>query len=53
MKELDHEACESLEGSWNANSGAHFDEHALGCVDKYLKAACFVDRRVEEGEETL
>lgn len=53
MEELDHETCKTLEGTWDAHSGANFDEHALGCMDEDLKAASFVDGRIEEGEETL
>jgi hypothetical protein len=53
MEELDHETSESLECSWDADGWADFDENALGRVDVDLKLASLVDRRVEEGKETL
>jgi hypothetical protein len=53
MEELDHETSESLEGTWDANGWADFDEDAFGGVDVDLKFACLVDWRVEEGKETL
>jgi len=53
MKELDHEACESFECSWNANCRADFDEDPFGCVDVDLQLASLVDWRVEKGEEAL
>jgi hypothetical protein len=53
VEELDHETGESLECTWDADGGADFDEDALGRVDVDLKLTSLVDRRVEEGKETL
>jgi hypothetical protein len=53
MEELDHETSESLEGTWDSDGWADFDENPLGGVDVDLKFACLIDRRVEEGKETL
>lgn len=49
MEQLDHEPCETLEGTWNADSRADFDQNTLGGVNVDLQLACFVDGRVEEG----
>jgi hypothetical protein len=53
MKELNHETSESFEGTWDANSRTDFDKDSFGGVDVDLQFAGFIDRRVEEGEETL
>lgn len=53
VQELHHEACEALEGAWDADGRADFDQHALGGVDVDLESAGFVDGRVEEREEAL
>jgi len=53
VKKLDHETSEAFEGTWNSDSRANFDEDAFGGVDVDLQLAGLVDRRVEEGKETL
>ncbi len=53
VQELDHETREPPERSRNTHGRAHFDEHAFCRVDVNLQSAGFVDRRVEEREETL
>jgi hypothetical protein len=53
MEELDHETSESLEGTWDSDGWADFNENPLGGVDVDLKFACLIDRRVEEGKEAL
>ena len=53
VQKLDHKAGETLKGTWNADSWADFDEHALGGRDVYLEEASLVDRRIEESEQTL
>lgn len=53
MEELDHQTGETLEGTWDSDSRADLDEDAFGGMDVDLKFAGLVDRRVEEGKETL
>jgi hypothetical protein len=53
MKELDHQAGESLKCPGNADCRADFDEDTLGSVDVYLEFPSLVDGRVEQGEKTL
>lgn len=50
---MDHEAGESLECSWDADGWADLNKDTLGSVDVDLELAGLVDRRVEEGKETL
>jgi hypothetical protein len=50
---LDHETSESLECAWDADGWADFNENTLGRVDVDLKLAGLIDRRVEEGKQTL
>lgn len=53
MEKLDHQASETLEGTWDSDGGANFDEDAFGGVNVDLQLAGFVNRRIEEGKETL
>lgn len=53
MEKLDHETSEALEGTWDSDGRANFDKDAFGSVDVDLQLAGLVDRRVEEGKETL
>ena len=53
MEQLDHKTSESLEGTWDSDGWADFDENTPGGVDVDLKLACLIDRRVEEGKEAL
>ena len=53
MKKLDHQTGEALEGTGNADGRADFDQDTLCCVNVNLKFAGLVERRVEEGEQTL
>lgn len=53
VEELDHETCEALECTWNTNGRADFDQDTFGGVNVDLQLASFVDRRVEEGKQTL
>jgi hypothetical protein len=53
VKELDHQTGEALEGTGDADGGADFDQDTLCCVNVDLEFAGLVERRVEEGEETL
>jgi len=50
---LDHETGETLKGTWDTDCWADFDEDAFGGMYVDLKFAGLVDRRVEEGKETL
>jgi hypothetical protein len=50
---LDHETGESLECSWDADGWADLNKNTLGSVDVDLELAGLVDRRIEEGKETL
>ena len=50
---MDHQTSESLEGTWDTDGWADFDEYPFSGMDVDLKFACLVDRRVEEGKETL
>ena len=43
VEELDHEACEALEGAGDPDGRADFDEHAFGGVDVDLESAGFID----------
>lgn len=47
MKQLHHQTGESLEGSGNTDSGADFDEDALGGVYVDLQLASLVDGRIK------
>lgn len=53
VQQLDHEPREPLEGARDAHGRVHFDEHALGGVYVDLEQPGFVERGVEQGEETL
>jgi len=53
VEKLDHETSKALECSWNTNSRVYLDEDTLGGVNIYLEFASLVDRRIEQGEETL
>jgi hypothetical protein len=53
MEQLDHKTSESLEGTWDSDGWADFDENTPGGVDVDLKLACLIDRRIEESKETL
>jgi hypothetical protein len=53
VKELDHQTGEALKCTGNADGRADFDQDTLCCVDVDLEFAGLVERRVEEGEETL
>ncbi len=53
VQELDHQPSESLEGTWDADRWADFDENPTGGMDVDLEHARLVDRRVEEGEKAL
>ena len=53
MKELDHETCESFEGSWDAYGWVDFDQDTLGSMNVDLELAGFVDWRVEESKKAL
>lgn len=53
MQELDHQAGETLEGAWDTDGGADFDQHTFGGVDVDLQLASFVDGRIEKREEAL
>jgi len=53
VEQLDHQTSESLESSGKAHAGGHFDQHILGCLNVDLEPARLVDRRIQEGEETL
>jgi len=53
VKELDHETCESFEGSRDAHGWVDFDQDAFSGMNEDLKFAGFVDWRVKEGEEAL
>jgi hypothetical protein len=46
MEKLDHETSKSLEGTWDADSWADFDENSLGSMDVDLELPGLVDRRV-------
>lgn len=50
---MDHKACESLEGTWDTNSGRDFDQNTFGGMDVDLQLAGFVNWRVEKGQEAL
>jgi hypothetical protein len=50
---LDHETCEPLEGSWDANGWVDFDQDAFGGMNEDLELAGFVDWGIEEGKEAL
>lgn len=50
---MDHETGESLECSWDADGWADLNKDTLGSVDVDLELAGLVDRRIEEGKETL
>lgn len=53
VEQLNHQTGEALEGTRNADGGRDFNEDALSGVDVDLKLARLVQRRVEEGEQTL
>ena len=53
VEELHHQTGEALEGTWDADRWADFDEDALGGGNVDLEEACLVDWRIEEGEEAL
>lgn len=53
MKELNHQAGESLECTWYADRRADFDQNALGGMDVDLQLSGLVDGRVEQSEQTL
>ncbi len=53
VKKLDHETCESFEGTWDSDCGADFNEDSFGSMNIDLKLASFVDRRIKESEEAL
>lgn len=53
VEELDHQTCEALEGTGNADGRRDFDEDTFGGVDVYLELASFVDGGIKEGEEAL
>ena len=53
MEKLDHETSEAFERARDANGGADFNEDSLGRVDVNLELACFIDRRIEKGQEAL
>lgn len=53
VKELDHETGESLEGTWDTDGGADFDEDSFGGVDVDLQLASLVDWRVKKRKEAL
>ena len=53
VEKLDHETGETLKGTWDTDCWADFDEDAFGGMYVDLKFAGLVDRRVEEGKETL
>lgn len=53
MKKLYHQTRKSLESTWNANSGADFDEDSFSGVNIDLETANLVDRRIQECKKTL
>ena len=53
MEKLYHQASKPLECPRNSDCRADFDEDAFCGVNEDLKPSGFVDRRVEEGKETL
>lgn len=53
MQELDHKTGETLESTRNTHGRRNLDEHALGGVDVDLESAGLVDRRIQQGQETL
>lgn len=53
MQQLDHQAGEALEGSWNAHCRTDLDQDALDCLDIDLELSGLVDGGIEQGEEAL
>lgn len=53
MEKLNHESCEALEGTWNTDGRANFDENTQGSSNVDLQFTSLVDRRVEESKEAL
>lgn len=53
MKQLHHQTSETFEGAGNANGWTDLDQDTFGGVYVYLQLSGFVDRRVEQGKETL
>ena len=48
VKQLDHQATKPFEGTRDSDLRIHFDQHALGGVNVYLKKPCLVQRRIEQ-----
>ena len=44
VEELDHQTCETFEGTRDSDGGADFDEDSFGSVDVDLEFPGFVDR---------
>jgi len=53
MQKLNHETSETFKRSGNTDSRVDFDKNSFRGLDIHLEFARFIDRRIEESEETL